>query len=378
MLAGVYESNHILDERILEAIKQWQMPEAVRNLGPQKLALTLQEYRTYWKKAREDMACYPSELSFSTMKAGAWDEQIARLDWVMTKLPLELGFSPRRWKCCLDIMLFKKSGLTDLSSLRTIALFPVDCNFAFKHVGRAMLTIADQTKSLALEQYGSRKKHQAIDLAVNKALTFDTLHQTKRAGAICSNDTKSCYDLIGHKQVALSMQRVGVPKNIVNCLFTTLQEAVHRVRTGFGDSEAHYWGAVWLMPIHGIGQGNGAGPAIWAVVSTPILNALREQGFGCEIVRLLSSHYTKFVGYAFVDNTDIIQAALSNNASSAMKQLQEAVDAWKFSLKVTCSALVPEKIVWWLVSFLCNGNSWQDCPGDLFVNNIMDQQKKVE
>jgi hypothetical protein len=30
------------------------------------------------------------------------------------------------------------------------------------------------------------------------------------------------------------------------------------------------------------------------------------------------------------------------------------------------------------VSFLCNGNSWQDCPGDLFVNNIMDQQKKVE
>jgi hypothetical protein len=72
-LAGVYESNHSLDERILEVIKQRQMPEAVRNLGPKKLALTFQEYMSYWKKAREDTACYPSELSFSTVEAGAWD-----------------------------------------------------------------------------------------------------------------------------------------------------------------------------------------------------------------------------------------------------------------------------------------------------------------
>jgi hypothetical protein len=172
----------------------------------------------------------------------------------------------------------KKICLMDLSSLRTIILFPVDCNFAFKHVGRAMMRIAEQTKSLALEQYGSRKHHKAIDLAVNKALTFDILHQTKRAGAICSDNAKSCYDLIGHTQAALSMQRVRVPKNIVLCLFTTLQEEVHRVRTGFGDSQASYGGPVWLVPIHGIGQGNGAGLAIWVVVSTPLLNRKRALG----------------------------------------------------------------------------------------------------
>jgi len=136
------------------------------------------------------------------------------------------------------------------------------------------MSIAKQMKSLAPEQYKSRKRHKAINLEVNKALMFDILPQTKRAGAICSNDAKSCYDLIGHTQEALSMQRVGVPKNIVQGLFTTLQEAVHRVRTGFGDSEACYGGSVWLVPIHGIGQGNGAGPSIWAAVGTPLLNAL--------------------------------------------------------------------------------------------------------
>jgi hypothetical protein len=87
------------------------MPKEVRNLGSQQLSLTLHEYRKYWKKAREDTACYPSELSFSTMKVGAWVDRISSLDWVMTKLPLELGFSPKRWKQCLDVMLLKKIRL---------------------------------------------------------------------------------------------------------------------------------------------------------------------------------------------------------------------------------------------------------------------------
>jgi hypothetical protein len=195
-------------------------------------------------------------------------------------------------------MIQKKSGVTDLSGLRTIVLFPVDCNFAFKHVGRTMMQVAESTQALAPEQYGSRRRHKAIDLAVNKALTFDILRQLKRAGAICSNDAKSCYDLIGHTTASLSMQQVGVPQHIINCLFTTLQDAIHKVQTGFGDSKDSYGGKVWLIPIHGIGQGNGAGPAIWAVVSTPLLNALRQKGFGCEIICPLSSEYFRFVGYA--------------------------------------------------------------------------------
>jgi hypothetical protein len=111
-------------------------------------------------------------------------------------------------------------------------------------------------------------------LEVNKALTFDVLRQLRRSGAVCSNDAKSCYDLIGHTPASISMQRVGVLKNVVKCLFTTLQDAVHRVRTGYGDYTQTYGGEVWLAPIHGIGQGNGAGPAIWAVVSSPLLNVL--------------------------------------------------------------------------------------------------------
>ena len=168
-LAGLYESNHDIDGRILDVIAQWQMPQAVRDLGPLKMELSLESYIQFWKKARESTSCYPSELSFSTMKAGASDQDIAMLDCTLTRLPLQIGFAPKRWKHCLDVMLMKKSGATELSGLRTIVFFPVDCNFAFKHVGRAMMKIAEHTKFLAPEQYGSRKRHKAIDLAVNKA-----------------------------------------------------------------------------------------------------------------------------------------------------------------------------------------------------------------
>jgi hypothetical protein len=205
-LAGLYESNHDIDTHILDVIAEWQMPQAVHELGPLKMELNLKEYIDFWKKAREDTSCFLSAPSFSTMKAGAHDKTIASLDCSLTRIPLKFGFAPKCWKFCLNVMLMKKSGVTDISGLRTIVLFPVDCNYTFKHVSRSMMLIAEKNKSLAPEQYGSRKRHKAIDLAVNKALTFDILCQLKRAGAICSNNAKSCYDLIGHTQAANSMQ----------------------------------------------------------------------------------------------------------------------------------------------------------------------------
>ncbi len=76
-------------------------------------------------------------------------------------------------------MILKRSGVTLLSGLRTIILFPVDCNYVFKHIGREMMALTEQTKTIAQEQYGSRKRHKAIDQAVNKALAYDILRQQK-------------------------------------------------------------------------------------------------------------------------------------------------------------------------------------------------------
>jgi hypothetical protein len=159
-----------------------------------------------------------------------------------------------------------------------VVLFSADCNYAFKHIGRQMMKIVEAANALATEQYGSRKGHKATDLAANKSLTHDILRQLKQPRAVCSNDAKSCYDLIGHTQAAMAMHRMGVPKPAVDCIFTTLQEAIHKVRIGYGDSSDYYGGTSDNILMHGICQGNGAGPAIWVVMSSPLLDIQRKKG----------------------------------------------------------------------------------------------------
>jgi hypothetical protein len=352
------------------------MPQSVKDLGPQSMEISVQDYQKFWKKAKENTSCYPDNLSFSTMKAGASSPLIAEIECRLTNIPLKSGYAPDRWKKCLDVMILKKSGNTLLNALRTIVLFPVDCNYAFKHIGREMMRLGEQSMSLAPEQYGSQNQHRAIDLAVNKVLTNDLLRQLKRPGAICCNDSKSCYDLIGHSQASISMQCLGVPKLAINSLFDTLQNATHQVRTAYGDSDFTYGGETWDKPMHGVGQGNGAGPAIWAVVSTPILNMLRSKGLGCEFISPFSSKVTKFVGYSFVDDTDLIVSMCDKYSShQAMLDLQTSLDTWEGGLKATGGALVPEKTYWYLIDFTWAAGQWSyktisDSPGSIFANDL--------
>lgn len=165
VLSGVYESNHDIDPCVQELLLHWQMPQAVKDMGPQSMELTIEFCRNFWRKAKENTSCYPDTIPFSTMKAGATSDIISTVDCLLTRIPLKSGYATSRWKKCLDVMILKCSGVTRLSGLQTICLFPVDCNYAFKHVGREMMALAEKTKSLAPEQYSSRHNHRAIDLA---------------------------------------------------------------------------------------------------------------------------------------------------------------------------------------------------------------------
>jgi hypothetical protein len=171
----VNASTHIKD-----FLTHVSMPDVIKN-NPTNMEMTLPSFISFWRKTKENISCYPSEFSFATFKASSHDPPLAYMDCIMTQIPLQSG-------------------------LRTICLFEVDANYCFKHIGREMMRNTEYHKTIAKEQYGSRKKHRAIDLALNKVLTNDILRQAKRTGAICSNDAKACYDLIGHSQASLCMQ----------------------------------------------------------------------------------------------------------------------------------------------------------------------------
>ena len=79
-----------------------------------------------------------------------------------------------------------------------------------------------------------------------------------------------------------NMQRLGVSQEACYTMFSTLQELQHHVRTAFGE-QAQGYGALGI-PLHGVGQGNGAGPAIWLAITIPLISMLRKAGFGFQAV----------------------------------------------------------------------------------------------
>ena len=87
------------------------------------------------------------------------------------------------------------------------------------------------------------------------------------------------------------MQRAEAPAAAVESMFTTIQKLKHIVRTSFGDSDQSFGGEEWreLRQLQGVGQGNGAGPAIWAVISTVFFDLLRDKGYGFKMRAPLSN-----------------------------------------------------------------------------------------
>ena len=250
-------------------------------------------------------------------------------------------------------MLEKKAGNFRVDKLRAILLFEVCFNDQNKQIGRAMMYHTEDMAMLAPEQFGSRKRLSAIEHCVNKRLTFDLWRQKKRPGALCANDAKSCYDRIVHSVASLCMQRVGLPIGPIICMFTTIQNLHHHIRTIYGDSEVSFGGDLWAVPVQGVGQGNGAGPHIWAVVSTPVLEMMREEGHGVFFKAAISGTEVRFVGYAFVDDTDLGSTSPDRNATGEMvaDMLQSAVTDWEGGIRATGGAIVPKKTHWYLVDF---------------------------
>jgi ribonuclease HI len=376
ILSGEYIPHTNINSFTTEYIRQLQTPLLIGSEDFHTTTIPLETYCKYWKKANTKTSSYPSEISFATLKASAQDKMTAEFDCIMTRIPLQTGYAPKRWRECTDVMILKRAGLTNIDSLRTIVLFQADCNYAYKFCGREMMHNAEKHLAVAKEQYGSRKRHRAIDHALNKVLSHDLLRQLKQPGAICSNDAKSCYDLIGHTPASLSMQRLGMPPSFVKCLLETLQNMKHKVRTAFGDSDLYYGGPFQPIPMHGICQGNGAGPAIWVAVSTPLLNMLRSAGVGCTFHRPITGEVVHFVGYAFVDDTDLIQSNLNQQEiEQVISDMQKSLNTWEGGLHATGGAIVPGKSFWTLAAFHWSGGNWRylknnEAPGTITVKDI--------
>ncbi len=311
-----------------------------------------------WRQQTEKTASEPTAPSFSHFKAAIEDEELALFDSIMRSLPYSHGFSPTLWQLITDVSILKKAGVYDVEKMRTIQLMHPEFNVNNKKLGREAMKRAEAFGIIPPDQYGSRKRHRCVRAALNKRLTMDIVRQSRRPAALCSNDAKSCYDRIVHWVATAAIQRTGLDPAPAISMFSTLQKAQHHVSTGYGIADKGY-SANQFFPMQGVGQGNGCGPAVWALISAVLIDMMYRAGHGCQLVSPLSQSLLSFVGYAFVDDTDLVQIGETwQTGEDVAKNMQQALDRWEGGLRASGGALVPKKSHWYLIDFIWR-NSWQ-------------------
>jgi len=145
----------------------------------------------------------------------------------------------------------------------------------------------------------------------------------------------------------------------------------HHMHTVHGDSTRFASRQTWDQPVTGIGQGNGAGPAIWAAVSSPLFTIMQEDGFLATVICAMTKQECSFSSFAFVDDTDLCISGHSDGTQTA-RCMQNLVTNWEGLLCTTGGTLVPEKCFWYLIDQQWSDGKWtyqstKLTPGDLKV-----------
>ena len=358
VMEGTYDAPPGTHPAAQYVLQNLAMSDIARDADDTNQSISVDQWMKFWKTARENTSSGPSAMHFGVLKAGAHSVLLASLDCWMTEIPRRSGYSPVRWRSAIDAVLWKKPGVFTVESTRTIVLFEPDFNYLNKHNGRLAMINAELFNHLAMEQYGSRKDHRSIDQGTNKRLTTDMFLLRREPGALCSNDATGCYDRIQLAFAALALLRQRLDESGIVCMIQTLLFLYHQVRTIYGESDERYGGTATNQPsIQGCGQGNGAGPQMFATISSALVELLRKAGFGAEFVTAISHRIIKYIGFLFVDDTDQVQSARfkGETLASIAAKLQDAVDMWENGLWVSGGALAPAKSHWYAIDF-----RWKD------------------
>ena len=217
---------------------------------------------------------------------------------------------------------------------------------------------------------------------MNKRLVLDILRTQRRPGIICANDAKACYDRILHFAAYVSLRRAGLTEEATTSMLRPITRLLHKIRTAYGDSKVTYGGDEWTRDPSGICQGNGAGPAIWALVSSPLLKMVREAGYGAKLHAAIGDTFIHLVGFAFVDDADTIQTGeLNQDIDSLVETAQKQLTLWEQGIRATGGGIDPTKSDFAVIDFQWDDGKWSYKPKDdnhnLSLNTPQEGQRNL-
>jgi len=376
VLEGSYNPGPDVSPYTRAFLRELRMPDRIRNLPLITGTTDTLSHQHSWQRMPARTGSSPYGPLFCDYIAGAQDSTVADVDASLSSIPYLVGFSPTLWQEATDVMIPKKRTSRHVQKLRIIVLFDAMFNMGNKRIARDMIHRAHSLDLLPDEAYGGVPGRRATTCTLNKILALDLIRVERRTAAICSNDARSCYDRIVHALASICMQRMGVSEEACFVIFGTLQELRHHVRTAFGERARGYGAA--RIPLHGVGQGNGAGPAIWLVITMPLIEMLRNAGFGLTVFTPLTDEECLLSCFVYVDDADSIHAPFGtgHTATSVAADMQRMLDTWAGGLHATGGMIEASKSYWYLIDFKWNSRKlrWDykkiaDTPATVYLRN---------
>jgi hypothetical protein len=223
----------------------------------------------------------------------------------MTNLCVRLGISLQRWQEIVTTMLEKENGHPKLHRLRVIHLLEADLNLLIKIlIARQFVWKGENHAMFGDAQAGSRPGRSAIDVVLQKELTYDLSARTLSNLAMMENDATACFDRMIPSLVMLSLRAYGVPEPVVTLMGTTLEKMRYRIKTKIGISTRSY-GHTEEQPIFGTGQGSAGSPCFWMLTSIILFNIMADITHGITFTDPAEIETIQRTMEAFVDDTDV-------------------------------------------------------------------------
>ena len=311
--------------------------------------LTSTELTDMFNATDELTASSPSGRHYGLYKAVTNCPQIMSLLHVLVSTPFKHGFILHRWRYTTQIMIKKKEQPWS-DRLRIIELFEADYNTAIKIYMRRLMWYQINNGIIQDGTYGSIPGGTTYDALFTRQLIFDIHLQMKQPLILIDNDAKACYDRMIATLATHLLSLHGLPQSISDSIH---QQLVHRdsnILTGLGLSDNSNTSSPHL-PLYGIGQGSGAGPAAWHAHLLTMIATMSSFHQGYTTTDPTSTISYNQIMVTFVDDTSFLINDDKNQVDKLIKKAEDMINSWLTILRITGGDLALDKTTWSMLHF---------------------------
>ena len=349
-------------------MKNIYIPKATRHektLDPQ---ITADDFKTLMQKTRESTSSSPSKVHVGHYIVASFTPALCELFSTMISIPFSFGFSPKRWRKSIHVMLPKIPGKPLINKLRIIQLIEADLNAYLKiKVGKQLMHHVEKRGILGNQMHGGRPNRTANDAILTQTLMNNYITIMKSPAYIVILDAEQCYDRIAHFLVPITLARLGAPLSLGQSLAQTLSKMEHHVKTASGvstNSIRKTKEETWS----GVVQGSGASSLIWLSVEAPMIDTFATFISGTNISSPNNVHKFKAIVNGYIDDNNTTRIYKENVSDSTIIQdANKALMAWGKNLEETGGKLSKEKSITYIYQWKWNNNQ-------LILRNVLQDQ----